>query len=878
MRIFTGGFWNYWGKAKPGHPLPYHPLVYHQLDVAACAWALLDANPVLIERLAAALGGSPAAAAVVRTVVLLAGNHDSGKFARAFQAVVPEICRLLGAPDRSPIPSRGDTRHDNLGLALWAAGALCEPVLGVEINDTCLRRLIGTPSFGHHGYPPNDAALYGKLPLVFDAPGRATAVEFARAFREAVGPGEIALPVDEDAAKRASLIVAAVINVADWLGSSTDCFPYRPPLWDLRRYWRGAQARARRAVRQTGLIAAPPAAAGSFRTLYADKTATPLQQILNDLPLPEQFLLIAEETTGGGKTEGAMTVAARRLTTGTARGIFFGLPTMTTADAQAARQADIYRQLFDPEIAASLTVSHSGVRRGLTTAGVDCASWILDDRRRRLLADVCVGTVDQALLAAMPARFAAVRIFALLGKLLILDEVHSFDAYTSGLIANLLALHAALGGSAVLLSATLTAKIKNQFGVAFTKAAAFPTPDPEKIATLAYPLVTVIGPAGTETHEPDPAPRAPPDKSIRFVRSVENAERAVLDASRAGHCVAWIRNTVDQAIESGASLRARSDAVTVFHSRFPEADLHRIRDRVLHDFGKTSTAETRRDRNGHGRIVVATAVIEQSLDLDFDLVVVDLKPLDAIIQGLGRGRRHPRDADGNPLPDGERDQRVPMPMIVLAPDSERVTGPGWYGNLLDKARFIHRDSGLLWRSAVALQRAGGVRYAEIRSLVESAYAPDDDFPATPACFTAASDRAEGIGYADASAARALANGLGPTTGYVFTNGFWDDARVPTRLGDSAEIVLVRQTESGSIVPYAGNSWSSGRMRIAYRRVRQGLDTAKNRSEFSNVLKMCSYTLPVILTSGVHAGDTIDPCGVVRESGLVWAGDGSAEFE
>ena len=207
-----------------------------------------------------------------------------------------------------------------------------------------------------------------------------------------------------------------------------------------------------------------------------------------ELPPGGPCLAFLEDLTGSGKTEAALILAQRLIAHGKASGVYWALPTQATANALYQRLSRSYRRLFaDGDTIPSLALAHASTdlqkdyqasifKEGLTeaaghteldygsddenTASAQCAEWLATDRRRSLLADIGVGTVDQALLAALPVKFQSLRLAALSDRVLVVDEAHSYDAYTTRLLKQLLAFHAALGGSAIVLSATLTSKTK----------------------------------------------------------------------------------------------------------------------------------------------------------------------------------------------------------------------------------------------------------------------------------------------------------------------------------------------------------------------------------------------------------------------------------
>jgi CRISPR-associated endonuclease/helicase Cas3 len=853
---------DFWGKAEPASVIPYHPLAYHSLEVAAVGHVFLQNNPQLVSVFANAFGSNDTGA-VRRTLVALLGIHDVGKYAATFQSLSPEVCGLVGAPvvAAGGYSKKGGTGHDSLGLWLWEFKDLAATLF--HVTDMEVSALLGSGVFGHHGNPVSSVNLVVDGKRKFGKAGLAAAVAFSTAFLDIVG-GPFIAPVDGAHAKKASFLISGLTHVCDHLASNVDLFSFRTPDQDLASYWIYALGQANDAVARSGLVSAAPPAEGGFQVLYPALSPSPLQELADKVCLPRQFLMIMEDVPGSGKTEAAMTVASRAIAGRVSRGMFMGLPTTATTDAQAKRQAATYRALYSVDEAPSMTLAHGNVDTGSRNDGMSCADWIADDRRKRLLADVCVGTVDQALMGALPARYASIRLFGLSGKLLVLDEVHCYDVYTTALIASLIKLHGALGGSVVLLSATLTAETKRRFSEAFRIGSGVAEPDPNHLGHPAYPLLTVLGPQGSKVYFPEKARRAPPTKTVRVIHTVTQAQQALLECVRTGGCALWVRVTVNAATEAAETLSADHVDTTLYHARFTDHDRNNIQNAILHRYGKNSTGAERR-----GGLVVATAIIEQSLDLDFDLVVVDLKPMDSLIQALGRAIRHSRNSNGDPIADGSSDGRPAREMIILSPDPADVRGADWYGELLGKARFIHTDPSVLWRTANALSRDGLVSYDNMRSLVEEAY---NNEILAPDCFTEEVLVANGRVLAESSMARHLTNGFTPEVGYVAGGGYWDDSRVPTRLGESVEVVLV-EIQEDEVAPYHGSKWSSGKMRLDAKRVTKLPPEALSNPRLTKVEKAFKFAIvvPVIRQGNefFHHGSRLNPFVYDSKNGLRW---------
>lgn len=813
----------YWGKARPdpGVEEKSHPLAYHSLDVAAVGTALLEADARLRRWLAALLGLSEDVAVPLMQVVL--ALHDLGKFSTSFQAIKPDLCPTPLPPQGMP---RGGLRHDAAGLFLWRKRRKDLARHLVRNGDVAgwaraLTPLLGA-SFGHHGMPCA-VERDGDVPAVFRGESLADALAFAAAAAGLFCPDGLALDgrPRSDRFKIASWVVAGFVTACDWLGSHQPTFPYRGDATNLSlaEYWLDhACPRAARALDMAGIVPAAPAPTRSFGDLFPEiERPTPLQDWTQSCPIaagPNLFLI--EELTGSGKTEAALVLAHRLVTGGHAVGLFDALPTQATANAMYDRLAPAYRRLFAAGGAPpSLVLSHAardrheGFRDSILPVGdadeavelamadgepesasAACAAWIAEDRRRAMLADVGAGTVDQAVLAVLPVKHQALRLAGLARRVLLLDEVHAYDAYVSREIEVLLTFQAALGGSAILLSATLPVVVREKFLRAYAEGRRHAGADVADIGSLSddYPLVTHLSDKGVRCWSP-PRSSAPAGRTVP-VEPTDDADRVVVEIARAagaGASVCWVRNTVADAVEAFETLAERLPNVGLFHGRFTAADRRVIEGTVMRAFGPESGPEERA-----GRVLVATQVVEQSLDLDFDFMVSDLAPIDLIVQRAGRLWRHP-----------QGDRPVDCRLLVLGPRPHPDADGDWYTRSFPKAGSVYRHHGCLWLTARELDsRRALVLPRDSRALVEAVYGKDGDAD-IPEGLRDRSGEAEGRGMAERS--QATQNLLAPGAGYDRGEGSWEDeAEVATRLGDS-ETVRLACWEGGALYPWSAEA-------------------------------------------------------------------------
>ncbi len=818
----------YWAKTKKnGSSVEHHPLLYHVLDVAAAGAELLRVRPRAMSQLAD-VGGLEADALASWLCFLLA-THDLGKMADGFQGQAKELqARLQGRTSGALYLER----HDLLGFRLWAE------VLGRELHEEILPFAEPVPyhdwwdlvapwiwaTAGHHGVPPRRHEPEADLEEQFPAPVRADAREMVETLAALLLPGGIPFGPEPrrqqlDRFRRASWLVAGLAVTADWIGSNVAWFPFTREEMAPAEYWREiAQPRARNAVLESGAAAPPASAPGGVTALWpAITTPTDLQLLAASVELgtgPQLF--VVEEVTGGGKTEAAFALAHRLMAAGGGSGIFVALPTMATANAMHERVGKVYRRLFGAGAEPSLVLAHGKSHLALPMEAVgrddgedetsggsgsgQAAAWLADSRKKALLATVGVGTIDQALLGVLPVRHQSLRLWGLAGKILIVDEVHACDDYVRTLLSRLLEFHAGFGGSAILLSATLPAGQRKELVEAFRHGVGgsdSPPDDEVGRGPEAYPLTTHWS-CGYQRAYPTEARREAIRRvEVRRVSSEEDVHRLLAEALDGGKCACWIRNTVGDARRAFRfwSERLGRHRVILFHSRFTVGDRAAIEAEVLRRFGSESRAPDR-----GGRLLIATQVVEQSLDLDFDFMVSDLAPIDLVVQRAGRLLRHHRTAAGDRTagPDG----RGAAILVLLAPEPRLDVGEDWFEVMFPAGAWVYPDHGRLWLTARWLEAHGGFRMPEdARDLIESVYGGASGAE-IPKALRERTDKASQGGREDQSLAHH--NALMLRAGYCTraSRGGWGaDEYTPTRLGAPSVDVLLAREEGGRVVPW-----------------------------------------------------------------------------
>ncbi|GLZ16131.1 CRISPR-associated helicase/endonuclease Cas3 [Actinomadura sp. NBRC 104425] len=690
----------------------WHPLVAHLVDaanVAAWLWDHWLPKP-LKDQVAAHLPGG--AEDGRRLMSWLAALHDLGK-ASDFQSKSPFHARR-GREAGLPFAERTKTPH-SLVSAYALHGLLSEAGWSAEWPSL----VIG----GHHGvFPGPRWRATAKRALVYEHPGWA---KVRREIFQAV-TGHLGVDVREwrqvNLPVPVACAVAGAVILADWLASTESLYAYEGAFPDDYPQRSAARVHGVREVMGLRDVWRPDAELASkapsefYPTRWPRRINDPRDVQRRVLETAQGAdgpgLMIVEAPMGDGKTEAALAAAEVLAAKTGADGILVALPTQATANQMFGRVSDWLKAQGGR---TTVVLAHGKADRQddyrtllLRSVGVDecdggiTASRWLSGGKKRLLAPVVVGTIDQVLLAGVAVRHVALRHLGLTGKVLVIDEVHAYDAYMSTILRRVLAWLGALGVPVILLSATLPSRSRAELVSAYARREV-PVPDDAE-----YPQVTWIG-AGQRSAQAAEAKASKADvASVRFHDESEDPAGIVplvRELLSEGGCALVIRNTVGRAQRTYDALAAAfgSDAVTLAHARFTMADRRAREQSLVDQFGPEQKARP------SPHVVVATQVAEQSLDVDFDVLVSDLAPVDLLLQRLGRVHRHE---------DRARPERLRRPQLVVAGCRRLPDGPP----RLPAGSVLVYGEHLLWRTAAALDGKAEIELPRaIPKLIEAVY-------------------------------------------------------------------------------------------------------------------------------------------------------------
>ncbi len=520
---------------------------------------------------------------------MAAGSHDIGKVSPTFAAKIFSACGI----DYKTIPALAGINPElekqwggHAGVSQATAEELGVPKFVAEILGQ------------HHGFSPpvddkrGNAALFGGAQW-FDERQKLVAALKAHFQTD--------WPTFDSAAQ--ARVVAGLTSVADWIGSG-EFFENPDDEW---------QPTLTTALNNAGFITPDIRKGLSFAEVFDPDQRTmqprePQSLFIEQVTGPGVYILEAQ--MGMGKTEAALFAAYQLLAQEKATGIYFALPTQLTSNKIYDRFNAFLKQITHAESPKQSLLLHSGawlLDTELGEEGRPGGSWF-NQNKRGLLAPFAVGTIDQALMAVMNVKHGFVRAFGLAGKVVILDEVHSYDLYTGTLLNELVAFLRQIDCTVIILSATLSQTRREALLQQTTHSAAYPLITAAPVLTGSSELVEVSVPV----QDSQPV-------ELHFCRQDERALEEALERAAQGQQVLWIENTVAEAQQRYLDIASRAAQIGcetgLLHSRFTPDDRGKHEDRWVALYGRAGWSQ----RAERGRILIGTQVLEQSLDMRMEV-------------------------------------------------------------------------------------------------------------------------------------------------------------------------------------------------------------------------------------------------------------------
>ncbi len=654
-----------WAKYDSDNNNRWHPLILHMIDVAAVADVVLSREPQTTrDRLAALIGLSWMDARP--WILLLVACHDLGKASPGFQLKWKKSKELLLHTGIN-LPRLPDITIHHAFVSQIALEKLLQNSGWPEGLSELCSDAIGC----HHGTRATPKVLDGLKGNRNGADERNWTIVWEELFNALCQVfGTEKLPLKSTMSGAEFMLLAGLTSFVDWIGSDEKQFPFgtAADCQDLGRWFNIRRENAVKALDALGWLSRGPLI--RERILFEDafprcNPPRPLQKAIVEAvsKVDGPCALLLEAPMGEGKTEAAFYAHLELQRRFGHRGLYIALPTKATGNEMFARTLKFLisfasGRTLDLQLvhgAAILNESFQGLRlKGIfdeeNDGAIRAGEWFTH-KKLALLSEYGVGTIDQALLPILPVRHYFMRLWGLANRVVVFDEIHAYDAYTGTLLIHAIRWLRALGSSVILLSATLPPEFRRRLANAL--GTELPTEEKK------YPRLTVFSENSCEQVHFEADVTRSRDVVISGIDpSIESLKATIDSRLPSNGFVGVIVNTVQRAqelyVSFGAGERIYSDEVVVgkrlsngteiylFHARYPAQERQTREDTVRAIYGKNEGPDGKiKNRNGR-RILIATQVAEQSLDLDFDMMVTDLAPIDLILQRAGRLWRHER--------------------------------------------------------------------------------------------------------------------------------------------------------------------------------------------------------------------------------------------
>ena len=715
-------FMELWAKFQRDDETNWHPLLWHLLDTAAVAKCLWDDSLSTAFKTQFASSFDLSIEEMGKLLMFWVALHDIGKASPEFQKK-NGLRRQVLEEQGFDFPS---SRFDIEGFHATGTTLILRRIFANETYNIPRRFRIDLANTlgGHHGEFPNDSLLIKKGIEKFHVGSDVWQETQTSICSELLKLFDLKHPPSYHEGNLhtnpINMLLAGLTTTSDWIASNEDYFPYLNADLPPSDYFAIAEKQAQQALTALGWYGwkskGNPA---TFNEIFPLFKPNALQQaVIEKTPdLVPPILAIIEAPTGSGKTEAAFYLADTVLQKAHNAGIYIAMPTQATSNQMFSRTAEFLAHRYEHDElnlhlvhgAALLTSQDNQLKpNGIwgddhpEESNIRSHAWFLP-RKRTLLAPFGVGTVDQTFLSVLKSRHFFLRMFGLSHKILIFDEVHAYDVYMTEIFKTLLHWLHAVGTSVIILSATLPFQTRQEFMQAYGSGEV-------PMENVEFPRISTVSEGQPQVISAGKFP----SRTIQLGwidKDIDSIIQTLKSKLSEGGCAAVLCNRVQRAQNVYDAVkdafRDTETEIILFHGRFPLCWREGIETRVLSCFGKETS------NRPHRAIVIATQVIEQSLDLDFDLMITDLAPIDLLIQRIGRLHRHDRSSNPPSRPNG---LKHPLCIISAPAFGDETSTPDFGSDSYIYSPYI------LYRTLLALEKRHSLLLsAETDELIENVY-------------------------------------------------------------------------------------------------------------------------------------------------------------
>ena len=605
---------------------------------------------------------------------LIAACHDIGKASPTFQYKIYNNLKQKYEDILSAISNYKSLDEYNWGGHAGVSKACLNDIL----KDETIAEIVGK----HHGY----TAILGGVDNSSGVLGGNEWKEIRLSIVENIKQ-ELGLDFPKyDLSEAQANLIAGLTSVADWVGSGS-LFENPEDNW---------QEIIEKAVNDAGFIEPIIKQNLSFEEIFGFKPNEIQKSFIEEVS--DAGLYILEAPMGIGKTEAALYAAYLMLEKQLARGIYFALPTRLTSEKIHERMNQFLNAIIDNNsVHKQSLLLHSQsklINQEMGEEGSPSGSWY-NSSKRSILAPFATGTIDQALMSVMNVKHGFVRSFGLAGKVVILDEIHTYDDFTGTILDSLIENLLENKCTVILLSATLTASRRAKF-------------IKHENINDAYPLISVKK-SDNKIIEKEINCLQDSEVKINIINDLNIAINEAIERASLGQQVLFVENTVNEAQNLFKNIISKVSGLNIecglIHSRFASIDRSISENKWINIYGKGANLK----RQAKGRILIGTQVLEQSIDIDADFLISRLAPTDMLLQRIGRLWRHESTI---------RPKEAKRECWIIAPRlDEAIADKNKFGN----SAFIYSPY-VLARTLEVWQNLSSINVpSQIRGLIEATY-------------------------------------------------------------------------------------------------------------------------------------------------------------